>query len=157
MKKPAFFAYAFLNEMGKWELTNDDKDSWVCWNEEGIQTLVWDYTKPEQKESNDRYFKRDLPSMDVDQVCLNITGVPEGKYEVRIFKVGYSSNDVYADYQKIGSPDTLKRAEVVELAKKNSGAPVLTMELDIETNGLFSYTFNMKENDVFLIKLTRQQ
>ena len=45
IKKPAYFAYQFLNQLGHTELKNADKDSWATLDDQGnAQVLLWDYT-----------------------------------------------------------------------------------------------------------------
>jgi len=41
IKKPAFYSYKFLNELGNTELQNTDSESWVCKSANGeIQALI---------------------------------------------------------------------------------------------------------------------
>ena len=45
IRKPAYFAYQFLNRLGPTELVNGDAASWVCRDERGgAQILLWDLT-----------------------------------------------------------------------------------------------------------------
>jgi xylan 1,4-beta-xylosidase len=45
IKKPAFYAYQFLNRLGATELKDSDPSSWICTdNDGGVQALVWDFT-----------------------------------------------------------------------------------------------------------------
>ena len=47
IKKPAFFAFSFLNQLGDQELVNQDDQSWVCRDSSGgVQALFWDLTDP---------------------------------------------------------------------------------------------------------------
>ena len=62
LRKPSFYAYQFLNRLGAEELVSDDPNSWATRGGGGVQVLFWNYTPPQTKESNQVYFKRDLPS-----------------------------------------------------------------------------------------------
>ena len=45
LKKPAFYAFKFLNKLGPTELVDTDPASWVCKSPDGcVQALFWDYT-----------------------------------------------------------------------------------------------------------------
>ncbi len=45
LKKPAFYAFKFLNELGPSELVNADPASWVCKSpDNSVQALFWNYT-----------------------------------------------------------------------------------------------------------------
>ena len=94
INKPAFYAYQFLNRLGPTELKNGDPASWICTDASGgIQALAWDFTsaQPGPKVNNQVYYKRDLPSLPKNKVTLNLTNVPEGEYQVNIYKVGSAS------------------------------------------------------------------
>ncbi|GKU30467.1 GH39 family glycosyl hydrolase [Clostridium folliculivorans] len=155
IKKPAFYSYKFLAELGEVELENNDADSWACMDDTGIQLLLWDYTKPLQDCCDEIYFAKDLPSNKGECVHIGIDGIPEGKYKVQVFRVGYSCNDVYTEYIKMGSPKYLSKCQVEELKLKASGQPVFEEECYIEKNKSFEKELQMKENDVYFIKLIR--
>lgn len=153
LKKPAFYAYKFMDELGDTELCSKDSDSWVCRSERGIEALVWNYTRHRQDECNSRYFKRNLASVEADEVRLAIKGLSKGKYAYEAFSTGYDCNDVYTGYLKIGSPDTLKPEEVKMLSEQNSCNPVFTGEVRVEEDGVLTINFILRENDVYLIKV----
>ncbi len=153
LKKPAFFAYRFLNELGDTELENKDSDSWVCKSEAGVQALIWNYTIQKQDECNQKYFKRDLVPAGLDPVILEIKGLPAGKYRVEVYSTGYSCNDVYTDYLRMGSPGTLKRTEANRLAEGNGGLPVFLREIAVGSGETFRMELDIRENDVHLVKI----
>jgi xylan 1,4-beta-xylosidase len=89
INKPVFYAYQFLNKLGKTELANDDKMSWACKDEKGnIQVLAYDftYTHPGDSTNNQVYYIRDLPSKDKGKLKINMAGVPAGNYSLEITK-----------------------------------------------------------------------
>ena len=160
IKKPAYYAYQFLNNLGETELKNSDKASWVCKNHNGdIQSLVWDFTitKPNDKVFNAVYYKRDIPAADKGFVQLKYTNVPAGKYKLSIVKVGYKSNDVYATYMQMGSPQQLTKSQVQLLNEKNSGAPTISETIEIKEDQLFNYKLPFRENDVYFVNLIKLQ
>jgi xylan 1,4-beta-xylosidase len=155
LRKPSFYAYQFLNRLGDTELVSDDADSWVCRNERGVQMLFWNFTAPITKESNQVYFKRDLPAKDLGNVCVSVAGLPPGTYEVNVYKVGYQVNDVYADYMKMGSPVSLTREQTRKLAESNDGRPINTARVKINSRQTFTRDFSLRENEAYLVTLTK--
>ena len=118
LRKPAFYAYQFLNRLGDVELTSNDVESWVCRSTRGVQVLFWNFTPPKMQESNQVFYKRDQPAKDFGAVQVSVAKVPPGAYQMKVHRVGYQVNDVYADYLKMGSPTTLSRVQGRELAEK---------------------------------------
>jgi xylan 1,4-beta-xylosidase len=157
LRKPSFYAYQFLNRLGETELTSDDPDSWVCRDERGVQVLFWNFTTPITKESDQRLFKRDLPSKDYGDVRISVAGLRPGSYQLNLYRVGYQVNDVYSDYLKMGSPLSLSLANVRELAEKNAGRPVESAHVEIDGAGRFTRDTHLRENDVCLITLETEE
>jgi xylan 1,4-beta-xylosidase len=155
LRKPAFYAYQFLNRLGDEELLTNDTDSWACRSERGVEVLFWNFTAPQTKESDQIFYKRDLPAKDFGAVRLTLKGIPRGSYTMKVYRVGYQVNDVYSEYLKMNSPPTLRRNEVRELAAKTDGRPVQTARIRIEAGRVFTRDFNLRENDVYLITLER--
>jgi len=157
IKKPAYYAYNFLNRLGPTELKDADPSSWICADDTGgVQALVWDFTNtfPERDMINQVFYKRDLPSQPKNDVTLNLSHLHKGKYTVEIYKVGYRVNDAYATYRDLGAPAQLTKAQVAEIKTKNSGAPIETRTVNIGRDGKFQLHFDLRENDVVLVTLT---
>jgi xylan 1,4-beta-xylosidase len=153
LRKPAFYAYQFLNRLGSDELVSSDADSWVTRDNGGVQILFWNYTPPKTDESDQVYFKRDLPSGNLGEVRVSVSGVPKGRYLMNVYRVGYGVNDVYTEYLKLGSPWSLTREQVRGLAEHNDGRSVGTARVVVTQSGNFSHSFAMRENDVYLVTL----
>jgi xylan 1,4-beta-xylosidase len=153
LRKPSFYAYQFLNRLGGEELVSSDAGSWVTRGGGGAQVLFWNYTPPRTEESNQLYFKRDLPSKTLGDVRISLAGLPPGSYTLSVYRVGYGLNDVYTDYLKLGAPPTLTREQVRALAERNDGRPVSTERVVVEASGLFSRDLPLRENDLYLLTI----
>jgi xylan 1,4-beta-xylosidase len=153
LRKPAFYAYQFLNRLGGDELVSSDADSWVTRDNRGVQVLFWNYTPPRTEESDQVYFKRDLPSRQLGEVRVSLSGLPSGHYLMNAYRVGYGVNDVYTEYLKSGSLRTLTREQVHGLAEHNDGRSVETARVAIAQSGNFAHRFAMRENDVYFVTL----
>jgi xylan 1,4-beta-xylosidase len=160
IKKPAYYAYQFLNRLGATELKNSDPSSWVCAdNSGGVQALIWDFTNtfPRSNMINQVFYKRDLPAQPSGKVTLNLSNVPKGKYTVEAYKVGYRVNDAYATYRDLGAPNQLTKAQVAKIKSENSGAPINVRAVKIGRDGKFEQQLDLRENEVVLITLKPQR
>ena len=118
-----------------------------------MQALFWDYTPPRTEESDQVYFKRDLPSKKLGDVRVSLEGLRPGSYTLSVYRVGYGVNDVYTDYFKLGSPKALTREQVRALGERSDGRPVTTARVEVKAPGSFSRDLPMRENDVYLVTL----
>jgi xylan 1,4-beta-xylosidase len=160
IKKPAFYAYQFLNQLGATELKCSDPSSWICTDKDGgVQALVWDFsnTFPGKHMINQVFYKRDLPSLPKEEVTLSLSHLPRGKYTVETFKVGYRFNDAYATYRDLGAPPQLTKAQVAKIKSENNGAPVEIRAVKIGRDETFEQQFDLRENDAVLVMLKRQR
>lgn len=158
INKPVFYAYQFLNRLGNIELQNQDSASWVCRDASGnIQALVWDFTNTHPGDSvhNQKYYIRDLPAASKGKLRVQIENIPEGRYALELYKVGYHSNDAYSTYLSLGSPAQLNRQAVAQIKEQNDGSPFLREIITIRNGSSFSQELPLRENDVFFLNLVR--
>ena len=158
IKKPAYFAYQFLNQLGATELTNIDKSSWVCKNNKGdIQVLLWDFTNthPGKSMINQVYYKKDLPSGPKGKVIVKINDIPEGKYLLEICQTGYRVNDPYSSYLDLGSPHQLSVQQTKAIQQLNDGSPTEKQIVIIAPDKKFERELSTRENDVFFLRLSK--
>jgi xylan 1,4-beta-xylosidase len=158
INKPVFYAYQFLNRLGKTELINDDKMSWVSKDEAGnIQALAWDYTYtlPQDSINNQTYYVRDLPSNPKGKIKFNLSNVPTGTYAMEIYKVGYRSNDAFTTYYDLGKPDQLTKTQVEMIKRLNDGSPVIKEIVKIKDGVSFSKELDIRENDVYFLNFIK--
>lgn len=155
LRKPSFYAYQFLNRLGDEELVSNDTESWATRSATGAQVLLWNFNPPQTSESDQIFYKKDLPTEDLGKVPVKISNLSAGNYQLKVFQVGYGVNDVYTDFLKMGSPQNLKRQQVQALASKNDGKPIESLSIKIDKKGTFSKNINLRKNDVFLLTLER--
>ncbi len=156
LKKPAFFAYKFLNALGSDELVCTDPAAFVCRDKNGAtQALFWDFTitHPGPSVINQEFYKADQPAKLQPPAELRLTGLKPGAYRLLVTKVGYRANDVQSAWRDLGSPAQLTRAHVETLRTASSGAPAIDEKVTISKDGRFARTFDMRENDVWLVEL----
>ncbi|HTY87258.1 MAG TPA: hypothetical protein VMB80_07320 [Candidatus Acidoferrum sp.] len=159
IRKPAFFAYQFLNRLGPTELQSADPASYVCIDPAGnFQALLWDFTitNPGQSEINQIFYKRDLPATPKGKAKIHLGHVPPGRYLLSLYQVGYRVNDAYDVYKDLGSPAQLTRAQVEQINAASSGKPIEQTTVTIPADGTFDRELPLRENDVFLLTLNKQ-
>ena len=64
LKKPAFYAFKFLNELGRSNWSMPDPASWVCQNpDDSVQALFWNYTPivPPAGANDQQFYQHEIP------------------------------------------------------------------------------------------------
>lgn len=155
IKKPSYFAYKFLCEMGNKELKNSDEESWVCKDDHGdIQFLFWNLTHLDQgQEPNTVFYKRRLPAKNVETADIQCAGLPPGKYMREVYRTGYQQNDCYTTYLDLGSPVNLSVEQIKYLKQMASGKACNQALVEIGADGIYKERFTVRENDVYFVKL----
>jgi xylan 1,4-beta-xylosidase len=158
IRKPAFFAYQFLNRLGSTELESTDPASYVTTDQAGnVQVLLWDFTVTNPRSENDQvFYKRDLPAAPKGTARIHLTHVSPGRYTQTLYQVGYRVNDAYDAYRDLGSPAQLTRAQVEQINAASNGRPIEQKTVTIRADGTFDRELPLRENDVFLLVLGRR-
>ncbi|MGI4734726.1 MAG: GH39 family glycosyl hydrolase [Janthinobacterium lividum] len=156
IKKPTYFAYKYLRELGATELQNTDPASWATKDARGnVQVLLWNFTPPALgAETNQGYFRREHPAAAAETVQLALKSLPPGTYRLDTYCVGYRQNDAYSAYLQLGRPTYLSPAQVSDLQGITRDAPASSKTIKIGLAGLTT-PLRLRENDVVLVKITR--
>lgn len=159
IKKPAYFAYQFLNKLSPTELKNTDTQSIATKDDKGnAQVLLWDSTRTlPDGVNNQQYFIKDLPPANKGDVSVHMQGLKRGNYQLVISQVGYRQNDAFTAYIDMGSPAQLTKNQVADLKAKSTGAPSQAKTIKVGSDGLFSVNLPLRENDVYLLELRKAQ
>lgn len=161
LRKPAYFSYYFLNQLGDTQLHCDDARSWVCKNAAGVQILFWDFTALKEVGPNQEFFKKYLPAKPAGTAKIELTNIPPGDYTCKVYRDGYRNNDVYDTYLDLGAPHQPRQKQLLppealsQLEKASTGDPASVNTLHVGNNGSFQLNLPMKENDVCFVTLQR--
>lgn len=156
IKKPAYYAFSFLNKLGSVELECADSLSWACKDDKGgYQVLLWDFTNRKDSSNNQVYYIKDLPSKDKGNAAITLTNIPEGEYQMELYAIGYKCNDAYTTYLSLGSPKQLTKQQVAHIKAQNDGSPKEKKRIKIGKSGVFTKQVKVRENDVMLILLKK--
>jgi xylan 1,4-beta-xylosidase len=157
IRKPAYFAYKFLAQLGPSDIaTTDAASSWATTKPDGsLQILFWNYTPiaPPSNSDDQIFYKLEQPALPAPPTHLVIDHIPNGRYQLNVYRTGYKQNDAYTAYLHMGSPANLTPAQVEALNQVANGAPTETRPITI-TNGHFDQVFPMHQNDTVLTTLT---
>lgn len=155
VKKPAFFAFQYLNQLGDTLLKCSDPKTLCAKSDDGVQVLFWDYTLPEQNCSNQEYFTNDLPPKPADEASIEISNLIPAKYELQLYGVGYRMNDAYTLYRELNVNRTLTRSQEEYIKSCCDGAPIISKIITVGADGRFTFTRGLRQNDVYLLTLKR--
>ena len=153
IKKPTFFAYKYLNQLGEIPLENSDIYSWAAKDSSGVQLLLYDFSYPKiNKTPNREYFIKDLPPNKSNDVKVTIDNLKNGNYQLEVYKTGYLNNDAFTNYYNMGLPNYLTKNQVLELKNKTLDKPIKTITVEIKDTK-FSTNLLVRENDILFLKL----
>ncbi|MGA7713479.1 MAG: hypothetical protein WCA81_16375 [Rhizomicrobium sp.] len=155
IRKATFFAYKYLNELGPQELQDSDAQSWLTRDGDNFAGLIWNYTTPEQKESDRPYFRKLHPAPALAPVDLTVTSLRPGKYRLTLHRTGYKANDAYSQYIAWGLPKDLTPAQIAELQTLASDRPEKVMVVKVGADGVFRRKIPLRTNDIVLVGLDR--
>lgn len=157
IRKPAYFAYKYLAELGAEDVgTSDAEDSWATTKQDGsVQVLFWDYTAiaPPQGQNDQEFYRREQPAVALPPRELVVDHLRPGRYRMVVHRTGYRENDAYTAYLRMGAPWELTRAQVSALQQATDDTPAQSRDVQVK-NGTFRTTFTMRQNDTVLVTLT---
>ncbi len=152
VRKPAYFAYKYLNELGPTELTDTDPSSWLTRDGSNVKILVWNFTSLPQSEGDKAFFRKLHPPSVTQPVQVRLTEVPPGEYTLELHRTGYRANDAYSAYIDMGLPKDLSATQLQQLrglTEDHSESSLITVGAD----GIFTKTVSLRQNDVLLLSL----
>lgn len=152
IRKPAYFAYKYLNQLGDQELKTDDAQSFVTRKGKAVQALVWDLNQPVQEKSNRPFFTKVLPTEAAATVVLKLRGIKPGAYQVHLYRTGFKANDAYTAYLELGSPKSLSPEQIKHLNFLTADEPEIAI-LSIGKSGMGEYSIPMRANDIVLVTI----
>jgi xylan 1,4-beta-xylosidase len=155
IRKPAFFAYRFLRQLGEEDVASDDPQSWATRSADGsVQILVWDYTPivPPAGQTDQIFYRQELPAASKGTLHIEVDHLPANHYRVSTYHIGYTHNDAYTAYLRMGSPQQLTRKQVDAINAVSTGAPE-RIEEDRASKGTWRHDLPLNANDVYLIVL----
>jgi xylan 1,4-beta-xylosidase len=155
IRKASFFAYKYLNELGPQELRDADAESWLTRDGENFAGLIWNYTTPDQKESDRPYFRKLHPATPLAPIELTVKSLQPGTYRLTLHRTGFEVNDAYSQYIAWGLPKDLTPAQIAELQRLSADKPETEAVVKVGADGIFHRKIPLRTNDVILVGLSR--
>lgn len=153
VRKPAWFAYKYLNRLGDTELAGADAQSIITRNERGVQILAWRYEPPRDQElSNRPYFRQVRTPPPAPPLELTFEGLTPGEHRVEVRRTGFRRNDAYTAWLDMGLPETLSDEQLAALHAETGDAPQV-MAVSVDASGRAVLTLPMNVYDVVLVEL----
>ncbi|WP_081933919.1 beta-xylosidase [Massilia sp. 9096] len=154
VRKPAWFAYKYLHQLGDRELKTQDAQSWVTRDASGnVQVLAWDWQQPDQgNKSNRPFYTTVQPTRDGAPLNLNLQHLKPGHHTVQIQRTGFKVNDAHTAWLEMGKPKTLSADQIAKLQAQTLDKPE-TRQITVAADGSASLQVPMRVNDVVLVKI----
>ena len=153
IRKPAWFAYKYLNEVKGKEIATGDTEALAATDAGKTNVILWAWRQPKQEVSNRSFFTKVLPATADKRADLRFAGLQPGRYCVTVRRVGFKANDAHTRYLEMGSPKDLSAAQLAELQGLTRDVPEQAATVQIGTNGRHAMTVKMRTNDVVLVSL----
>jgi xylan 1,4-beta-xylosidase len=155
IRKPAWFAYKYMHELGDRQVRTTDKQSWVTKDAKGVQVLAWDFQTPDMGNKTNRpFFGAVQPTENATPLTIQLKGMKPGTYAVQIYRTGFKANDAHTAYIEMGKPKTLSNDQLAQLQELTTDKPETT-SVNVDANGAASVQVPMRANDVVLVKIAQ--
>src|SRR5206468_13129207 len=115
IRKPAWFAYKYLNALSGREIATDDAQSWASTSAAKTTVIAWDWVQPHQMNSDRPFYTKVLPAAPAGSIEVNFGRLRPGAYRLQVRRTGFRTNDPQTAYLEMGSPSTLTTHQLRQL------------------------------------------
>ncbi|MBO9622939.1 MAG: cellulase family glycosylhydrolase [Sphingomonas sp.] len=150
VRKPAWFAYKYLNLLHGREVSSADTQALIATEARRTGVLLWQWQQPEQKLSNRPFYTKILPASPAPAAEVRFSGLARGTYRVTVRRTGFRANDAQTRYLEMGSPETLSAAQIDELQRLTRDLPEMSVTARVGADGRYTLRIPMRTNDVVL-------
>jgi xylan 1,4-beta-xylosidase len=155
VRKPAWFAYKYLHDLGTSELPTRDGQSIAAIKGKTVQLLAWRNVLPEQLASNRPFFTKVRPAAKAAPLKVVVSGLAPGRYQARVRRTGYRQNDAYTAYLDMGRPMTLSADQLAKLHALTVDTPQI-QTLVVGRDGKAAMRLPMRDHDVVMVEIDRR-
>lgn len=154
IRKPAYFAYKYLNELDGRVIPTTDPQVMATTGGGDTEVLLWDWQQPRQTVSNRPFYTKLVPSTFAAPAHIRFEHLKAGTYRLQAFRTGYRHNDAYSAYIDMGLPKTLDQAQLRKLEQLTRDLPVIDRTVTVGNQDRYELDLPMQSNDVVLVKLS---
>ena len=155
IRKPAFFAYKYLNALRGEAIPTQDAQVLAATDGDTVNALVWDFAQPVQAVSNKPFYSRIVPAAPSAPVVLTLRHLAPGSYRLQVRRTGFRANDAYSDYIDMGAPASLTAAQRARLESLTRDLPEKSTTVRVGRDGVVTTTLAMRSNDIVLVSLRK--
>jgi xylan 1,4-beta-xylosidase len=157
IRKPAFFAYKYLNELDGRIIPTMDPQAMATTGGSHTEVLLWDWQQPKQPVSNRPFYTKLVPSTPAAPAHIRFEQLEAGAYRLQVFRTGYRHNDAYSAYIDMGLPRKLDQSQLRKLQRLTRDLPVIDRTVNVGHSGRYELDLPMQSNDVVLVRLSLVQ
>jgi xylan 1,4-beta-xylosidase len=153
VRKPAWFAYKYLNALRGNEIPSADEAVLAAADGQKTAVLAWDWQQREQPTSNSVFFGKPVPAIAARPVRIDLRHLAPGRYRLQVRRTGYKTNDAHTAYLEMGSPKALDAQQLRKLQGLTADKPELVRTVSVRADGKLQWTLPMRSNDIVLVTL----
>ncbi len=153
IRKPAYFAYKYLNALRGNEIPVQDSQVFAATDGKTISTIVWNLDQSQQSISNRSFFSRIVPSLPAAVAEIKLSNLKPGAYRVKVHRTGFRANDAYSEYIDMGAPKELTPTQLEKLNSLTRDLPESDRKVKVGKAGSYELRLPMRSNDVALVTL----
>lgn len=153
IRKPAWFAYKYLNALKGRNVPVADAQAMVSLDGKRLAALVWDWQQPVQNVSNKPFYTRLVTASASRPVTFRFEHLAAGSYRLQVRRTGYRANDPLSLYIDMGMPKSLDRLQIDRLQKATADLPEQKRVVRVGAAGTLEVRVPMRSNDVALLTL----
>jgi xylan 1,4-beta-xylosidase len=153
IRKPAWFAYKYLNLLRGREVPSVDDQALAATEKGRTGILLWDWKQPEQQLSNRPFFTKILPAQSAPAAEVRFLGLAPGNYRLTVRRTGYQVNDAHTRFLEMGSPSALSATQLTELQDRTRDRPETNTIVHVGAAGSYTLRVRLRTNDVVLVLL----
>ena len=154
VRKPAWFAYKYLNALRGNEVPSTDDKVLAAADGRKTAIVVWDWQHPDQKTlSNGVFFSKPVPNGPAPSVTLNLRNLGAGSYRIQVRRTGHKTNDAYTAYLEMGAPKDLTPEQLAKLQSLTQDRPETEELVKVGRDGRLQWKLPMRSNDIVLLTL----
>jgi xylan 1,4-beta-xylosidase len=157
IRKPAFFAYKYLNALKGDAIPTTDAQAWMSVEHGNVAAVLWDFEQPVQTVSNRPFYTKVVPDHPAAAVALKLEHLVAGaRYAVSVRRTGFHANDAYSAYLEMGSPKTLTAEQLGRLNGLTRDVPERVETVKAGKDGSLAVEVGMRSNDLVLVTVLRR-
>ena len=154
VRKPAWFAYKYLNALRGQEVPSADDKVLAAAEGDRLAIVAWDWQHPDQKGvSNSIFFGRPVPHAAAPTIAMALRNLKPGAYRLELRRTGYKANDAHTAYLEMGSPKQLEAAQLDKLRSLTQDLPEVKRTVEVGKDGSLDFSVPMHSNDITLLTL----